>query len=204
VHPGEAAELRAVLPQWSSELLRADALVPAGPSTATLTLSGSKGTLRIDGELPIPIQAGFVVYGSHVATLTRVPTGEPIPIAFDDTRRQIWYDQDVMCLEPSDNPHDQVRSYACHWGGFFSFRRDHERVRRRRGLPAFDARLDLTRHLQEGAAYLIGAVTKDTAAHAVSLDGRWIAREKSEPSVTFMRYRLDVQRGDSPGGDATP
>jgi hypothetical protein len=175
-------------------LLRGDAVETITPFHAVLTVKGRSGELRIDGGLPMPLYAPYLVYGSWVAWPTDLASGKSVAVIFEKLRTKHWYDRGIICTEPAAKNYNALRY---DWGVFFSFRREHTRYKHPRQRPMFDPRLDVSRHMEEGAAYLMGTVVGELPRERIGLDSGSLGLDDREPSAVFVRYRLEVQSQDS-------
>ena len=186
------ATLAVALPQWSSQMLRADGEVDAPAFTAVLRLGKSAATLKIDGELPISLPKADLVYGRWVVPLENVQTGRELTVKLDRPIR------DHLTQEFSGSDSDQIAGQISRYAPwsqclFLSLRRECDRHLSPRRAPIFHSRLDLTRHLTSDGAYLLGAVHGDVSGERVMVDGRRVELEPNNTSRVFVRYRVDVQ-----------
>lgn len=191
---GGRATLAAALPQWSSQLLRADGTVPVAKFRATLLPQEDGVTLRIEGRLPVPLHEARVVYGRRILPADGLAGDETRRIGFMD--RQADYNRNqygaTVTGDMVDRKLDNLPARLL--ATYLSLRRYSDRAVDRTYPPVFHARLDLTRHVDAGAAYIIGAASGDLPGEQVLVEGRPIAQERAGRSHLIVRYRLELVR----------
>ena len=187
------ASLSVALPQWSSQLLRADGEVEVSEFTAVLLVKGDRAKLTVDGRLPLPLPKADLVYGPWIALLMDVRSGRSYSIAFTKQRRQYVRDH-LVRHHRADRIAREVATYKP-WlqALFLSLRRECDLAHLPRRPPVFHARLDLTRHVQDGAAYILGTIQGDLPGEEVTVDRRRVGMAPDDSSAVFVRYRVEVR-----------
>jgi len=187
-----SATLAVALPQWSSQMLRAEGAVEVPSFAAVLRLGKPSATLQIDGDLPIPLPDADLIYGRWVVPLGDVQAGRKLTVKFDRPI-ETHLSQEFFGANADQITRDISRYRAGCQCLFMSFRRECDRHLSPRRAPVLHSRLDLTRHLASDAAYLFGAVDGDVPGERVLVDGRRVGLEPNNTSRVFVRYRVDVK-----------